>query len=377
MRAPTGGDFNSRVRYDPAAGTESVPTVNPANYPTDTLPTPPGGTPPRVNWYAPPAQIGDNLYWLGTRNHSTYALVNKKGGETILIDGNFEYATEDEIHNGLKYLGLNINKVKYSIYGHAHGDHDGGAHLTEAAIPGVTIVYGKGDWPSVLARTVPHATRSGPENDGTDSRVITLGDMSVKIVTYPGHTPGTISFLFEYMDGGKPVKAAYVGGTLFSFIGDCRVLRPVHRLGQEVRSEGSGLRRHSADDESPRVRPCLLQGARGGEPSPQEQPRDAGGAVIRPIHIRRSTADAELLGYAGALRHGRQAPGDRQPLDWRLSGWDPSHWAGGLPPAPFSPGGSTALGQAGLFFTIDQVWAELLGPVMCSWPDTNLSFGKS
>ena len=68
------------------------------------------------------------------------------------------------------------------------------------AIPGVTIVYGAAAWPSVLARTGPHATRSGPENDGTDGRVITVGDVSVQIVTMPGHTPGTISFLFEFKD---------------------------------------------------------------------------------------------------------------------------------------------------------------------------------
>jgi metallo-beta-lactamase class B len=212
------GTFKAVCIPPPAAGTMVTATVNPNNYPTDTLPTPPGGTPPRANWYSPPAQIGDNLYWLGTRNHSTLALVNK-ARETILIDGNFDYATEAEIHKGLEYLGLKPEKVKYSIYAHAHGDHDGGAHLTEARIPGATIVYGEGDWPGVMARTGPHATRHGPENDGTDGRVITSRDTSVKIITYPGHTPGTISMLFEYMDGGKPVKAAYVGGTLFSFTG--------------------------------------------------------------------------------------------------------------------------------------------------------------
>ena len=216
--ADHGGTFKAVCVPPPATGAQVVATVNPADYPTNIVPTPPGETNPRVNWYAPPAQIADNLYWLGTRNHSTYALVNK-AGETILIDGNFAYATEDEIHNGLKYLGLKLDKVKYSIYAHAHGDHDGGAHLTEAAAPNATIIYGEGDWLSVLARTGPHATRYGPQNDGTDGRVITSRDTSLKIVTYPGHTPGTISFLFEYMDGGKPVKAAYVGGTLFSFTG--------------------------------------------------------------------------------------------------------------------------------------------------------------
>jgi metallo-beta-lactamase class B len=198
------------------AAQQVVPTVNPADYPTTTLPTPPGGTPPRPNWYSPPAQVGDNLYFLGTRNHNTWALVSKRGN-IILIDGNFEYATPDEIHRGLKFLGLDPQKVRFSIYAHAHGDHDGGAHLTEAFIPGVTLVYGEGDWPSVLARTVPHATRNGVENDGTDGRVITVGDVSLKIVTMPGHTPGTLSFLFEFKDNGQSIRVAYPGGTAISF----------------------------------------------------------------------------------------------------------------------------------------------------------------
>jgi metallo-beta-lactamase class B len=194
-----------------------LPTVDPANFPTDTLPTPPGGTSPRPNWYSPPAQIGDNFYFLGTRIHSSFALVSKDRREVILIDGNFAYATEAEIHEGLRHLGLNPASVKYSVYSHAHGDHDGGAHLTEAAIPGATLIYGEGDWPGVLARSVPHATRYGPQNDGTDGRVLTAGDVSVRIVTMPGHTPGTLSFLFEFMDKGKPVRVAYSGGTAISF----------------------------------------------------------------------------------------------------------------------------------------------------------------
>jgi hypothetical protein len=33
----------------------------------------------------------------------------------------------------------------------------------------------------------------------------------------PGHTPGTLSFLFEFMDNGKPIRVAYPGGTAISF----------------------------------------------------------------------------------------------------------------------------------------------------------------
>ena len=46
-----------------------------------------------------------------------------------------------------------------------------------------------------------------------------VGDASVQIVTTPGHTPGTISFLFEVKDNGKPLRVAYVGGTAIPFNG--------------------------------------------------------------------------------------------------------------------------------------------------------------
>ena len=46
---------------------------------------------------------------------------------------------------------------------------------------------------------------------------LTVGDTSVQIVTMPGHTPGTLSFLFEIKDNGKPLRVAYVGGTAIPF----------------------------------------------------------------------------------------------------------------------------------------------------------------
>src|SRR5688572_918053 len=44
-------------------------------------------TPDRANWYAPPIKVFDNLYWLGTRQHSSWALQTSAG--IIIIDTNF------------------------------------------------------------------------------------------------------------------------------------------------------------------------------------------------------------------------------------------------------------------------------------------------
>lgn len=177
-----------------------------------------GGPPPRESWYAEPAQVGDNLYFLGTMDHNSFALV-AESGDIIVIDALFDYATPAEIVGGLETLGLDPNDVRYVVISHAHGDHDGGVKYLQDKIPGVTILYGEGDWPSVTARGAAGAVRSGPQNDGTDERVVSAGDqdVSVRLVTMPGHTPGTLSFLFEFEDGGDPIRVAYVGGTAISF----------------------------------------------------------------------------------------------------------------------------------------------------------------
>ena len=85
----------------------------------------PAATPDRATWYASPYKVFDNFYWLGTRQHSSWALRTSDG--LIIIDTNFAWATEPEIINGLTTLGLDPRQIKYVVISHAHGDHDQGA----------------------------------------------------------------------------------------------------------------------------------------------------------------------------------------------------------------------------------------------------------
>ena len=105
------------------------------------------GTPARETWYAEPAKVADNLYFLGTKIHSAWALAGSEG--IIVIEALFDYAAKDEILDGLRKVGLDPGKVKYVILSHAHGDHDGGAKLLQDAIPGVHLIYGAEDWDSI------------------------------------------------------------------------------------------------------------------------------------------------------------------------------------------------------------------------------------
>jgi metallo-beta-lactamase class B len=175
-------------------------------------------TPDRATWYAPPFKIFDNFYWLGTRQHSSWALQTSAG--IIIIDTNFAWATGPEIIEGINTLGLNPRDIKYVIISHAHGDHDQGAAELQKRY-GAQVVMGAPDWDATLQR--PGTAAGGvPERDlavGPEGRKLTLGDTTVEIVATPGHTPGTLSYVFPVKDRGRTLMVAYSGGTLTGAFG--------------------------------------------------------------------------------------------------------------------------------------------------------------
>jgi metallo-beta-lactamase class B len=184
--------------------------------PAAVTPTPP--TPDRATWYAPPFKIFDNLYWLGTRQHSSWALQTSAG--IIMIDTNFAWATGSEIIEGMNTLGLNPRDIKYLVISHAHGDHDQGAAELQKRY-GAQVVMGAPDWDATVQRP---ATAAGgvPKRElavGPEGRKLTLGDTSLEIVATPGHTPGTLSYVFPVKDRGRTLMVAYSGGTLTGAFG--------------------------------------------------------------------------------------------------------------------------------------------------------------
>ena len=173
--------------------------------------------PPRETWHVEPAKVADNLYFLGEKAHHSWAIVGSEG--IIIIEALYDYMVADEVAGGLRKLGLDMNKVKYAVMSHAHGDHDGGAAYLQDSIPGVRLVYGAEDWDAVEKSTNRPGGKPKRDMVGTDGQRLSVGDASIQIVTMPGHTPGTLSYLFEVKDNGKPLRVAYVGGTAIPFNG--------------------------------------------------------------------------------------------------------------------------------------------------------------
>ena len=253
--------------------------------------------PDRATWYAKPYKVFDNLYFVGTRIHSAWALTTSEG--IVIIDTLFDYAIEPEIVEGLNALGLDPRSIKYVLISHAHGDHDQGAALLQSRY-GAKIVMGAADWESTLQR--PSTAVGGvPKRDvvvGPGGLKLMLGDTTVDIIATPGHTPGTLSYVFPVKDGGRRLMAVYAGGTAFNFprrAENFAVYRDSQRKMTEV-AEASGatvlMTNHTEFDRAfDRVRLAQLPRA-AGEKHPYETDTKT---VLRYFEMSADCAEAQRL----------------------------------------------------------------------------------
>src|SRR5258707_15736097 len=60
----------------------------------------PGRPPARETWYAEPAKVFDNVYFVGSKIHNSWALTTSEG--IIVLDTLFTYNSEEETGGGLK-----------------------------------------------------------------------------------------------------------------------------------------------------------------------------------------------------------------------------------------------------------------------------------
>jgi metallo-beta-lactamase class B len=164
--------------------------------------------PARDTWYQPPAKVFDNLYFVGTKLHSAWAIQTSEG--LIVVDALFDYAVKDSVVDGLRKLGVNPATMKYLIISHGHGDHHGGAKYLQDEF-GPRVVMGAADWDLVQKNPRDPAPRR--DIAAADEQKITLGDTTVTLYSTPGHTAGTFSLIIPVKDGGRQHLIATWGGT--------------------------------------------------------------------------------------------------------------------------------------------------------------------
>jgi metallo-beta-lactamase class B len=234
----------------------------------------PPGPPARDTWHAEPVKVFDNLYFIGMKDVSAWALTTSAG--IIVIDALYDYSVDDEIAEGLKKVGLDPADIKYVIVSHGHGDHSAGAKYLQDRYK-ARVFLTASDWD-----LVDRGRGAKPVRDlvATDGQKLTLGDTTITMYVTPGHTPGTLSYLIPVKDNARPHLVAEWGGTAFNFPRTAANFRmyaaSAERFGDIAAKAGADalISNHSDYDGSKRKLPAVAA-RRPGAPHPYVVGADA------------------------------------------------------------------------------------------------------
>jgi metallo-beta-lactamase class B len=168
-----------------------------------------------------PVKLFDNLYAFGNSETTVYGLTTSSG--IVLFDSGFADKTESEVIAGMQKLGLDPAKVKYILLGHGHADHFGGAKYFQDHY-GTQVATTAADWdlihpPTPSANANPNAANQvRPRKDVvlTGGQPFKVGDVAITTVAIPGHTPGSLGYIFPVKDKGKTRMAGLFGGAILT-----------------------------------------------------------------------------------------------------------------------------------------------------------------
>ena len=164
--------------------------------------------PPRVEWYAAPEKVFDNLYYVGSTRDSIWAVTTSEG--IIVVDTGYDYSIE-ELTNGLKTFGLDPADIAYVLLSHAHGDRYFGAKFLQDTY-GSRIIMSEADWDVMAKSNEPPEIKARKDIVATDGMQLTLGNMTLTLYLTPGHTPGTISTVLPGLREGNQRHVGVVWG---------------------------------------------------------------------------------------------------------------------------------------------------------------------
>jgi len=163
-----------------------------------------------------PTRVFDNLYAIGRTSTVVWAVTTRDG--ILLVDAGYPDQLETVLLPGLRALGLEPSDVKYVLLGHGHADHFGGASYFQQR--GARVALSAADWDLIEtpppAGAPPPAGLPPPRRDVVvnDGEPIVFGGLTITPVLIPGHTPGSLGFVFDVVDGTQTHRAALFGGSI-------------------------------------------------------------------------------------------------------------------------------------------------------------------
>ena len=203
-----------------------------------------------------PTRVFDDLYALGRTSTVIWAIKTPAG--IVLIDAGYPDQVQSIVLPGLRKLGLDPGDVKLVLVAHGHADHFGGAVYFQRL--GARVGLSGADWDLMQSPTpappqpaaAPPATAPAPAGSASplpaaasadalpppkrdliliDGQPVGVGGLEITPVSIPGHTPGSLGFVFKVRDGGRTHTAALFGGSILL---SSRI--PDAALGEYVRS---------------------------------------------------------------------------------------------------------------------------------------------
>lgn len=166
-----------------------------------------------------PTKVFDNVYAIGRLGTVVWTITTSEG--IVLIDSGYADQLETVLLPGLRKLGLDPANVKYVLLGHGHGDHFGGAPYFQQR--GARVVSSAADWDLMEAPPAPArggsaapAAPAAPKRDvvAVEGQPIVVGDGKFTPVLIPGHTAGSLGYIFPVKDGSRTHMAGLFGGSI-------------------------------------------------------------------------------------------------------------------------------------------------------------------
>src|SRR4051812_1406860 len=141
-----------------------------------------------------PTRLFDNVWALGDEGTTVYAVTTPAG--IVLIDALYPDKYEKTLLPQMAKAGLDPAQVKYVLITHGHADHFGGATFFQQNYAAKVVLSGV-DWDLVEKAKMPEG-RPAPRRDieARDGEAITVGGMAFTPVFVPGHTPGSLAWMF-------------------------------------------------------------------------------------------------------------------------------------------------------------------------------------
>jgi len=160
-----------------------------------------------------PMQVFDNLYLIGHQQTAVWVIDTPDG--YVLLDSGYADSVDDVLLAGMNQLGLDPNRISHVLIAHAHADHFGGARALQDRF-GAQVGMSEADW-DFLASEADEDTPA-PTRDLVlvDEQPLSIGGVSITPVLTPGHTPGSMGFVFQVQDGAATHVAALFGGTMLT-----------------------------------------------------------------------------------------------------------------------------------------------------------------